>query len=79
MMHKPKITDAHMLEVSESVNRTKTNLLLDMVAMLKDESLLPEDRIQNALLAFNLATSGPRCRKAPVNVEHFVSAFTVEG
>lgn len=49
----------NMLEVSEAANRAKTELLLDIEAMLKDEALTPSERVINVGLAIAVRLGPP--------------------
>lgn len=50
----------HMLEVSEAVNRAKTELLIDVKALLSDAGCTPGQQVMNALTAIAVRT-GPPC------------------
>lgn len=50
----------HELEVSEAVNRAKTELLMDVAALLADGDCTPGQQVMNARTAIALRTAPPK-------------------
>lgn len=60
------------LEVSEAVNRAKTELLMDVSYMLSDENLNLTQRIINAGTAIIVRTGPPRSKQPTVDVKQLI-------
>lgn len=61
------------LEVSESCNRTKTLIIMDVKALLSDADVALADRATNALTTIEVRTGPPRTTKPTVNLREYVS------